>query len=190
MRFRWPALVLVAAVTVVVISTTCFWWRSEFRPWIEVLAMLGEWGVVIVIYLEFEGARRGRQAEAVLAVLQELRTEASQEARRYILRELPPDTEGLDVEEIRKHLDCIHHALISFHRAGFMLESSDIDERLRDHIMVFVWATASRCWMKCNKFIEYEAKRRTDDSCMVYFGRLFEMCEAYRQRHDLPVPQP
>jgi hypothetical protein len=135
---------------------------------------------------QLDHMRQGTTLTAAMAVLQELRANEAYESRKYLINTLPASPEGLEEGEIQAHFDGIHQAVTTLHTVGFLIKAGDVDERLRDHIMTFVWATAWRCWNKSEKFIQYEAARRNDKDYMSYFKALYEMSEDHRKRNSLP----
>jgi hypothetical protein len=108
-RFAVTLATVVAATSVIAFW---WWWKAEFKVAVEVLAMMGEWGVVYVIYREIGGAREllreeesGRALTAALELLGEYSSPSMTNAMRELFRwqeDHPKDFAERFVEELGK----------------------------------------------------------------------------------------
>jgi hypothetical protein len=136
--------------------------------------------------IQVKEIKQNRKLQEVVAIFKELKTPELVAARRYIYESFPEDLEGIELGQLKTHLQKAEVAFIVFDRLGYLIEQGHVDkEPILDNYWPLIW----RCWKKSEKLIHWTREQRGQKESLRKFEYLFNLAEVYRIQHGYPRPK-
>lgn len=159
-------------------SGVSFWAMTEALS--TAVAAAGVLGAGYVAYRELSESSSSRHLEVADRLFNELNSDESIAARRWIYLNLPADPgEGLKTM-LPEGQAAMKHVLNSLDRVAFLTQSGWIPD---DIIMPWMHPMIIKSWEKLEPYITYERQRRGEPYYYHYAGELAERCRLWRKRN-------
>jgi hypothetical protein len=147
--------------------------ESLFTALAVVVAVAG----AILVYTD---TARDRHRDVADRLFQDMNSDENIEARRTIYQEVPDFSERAARELDEEQRAAIKRTLNSLDRAGFMIQSDWIPERL---ILPWISPMVVKVWEKLGPYVEYEMQSRQEPDYYEAARGLAQSCIAWRAKH-------
>lgn len=135
---------------------------------------------------QLENQEKERRFQAALTVFQDLQTQESFNARKYIYENIPESIEGVDNNQLKEHFQKAEIALIALDRIGYLVSKDHIDITT---VMENYWYVIWRCWKKSKNILNWMREQRGEPKYFDKFEYLFDLSEVHRIQNHFGEPK-
>ena len=155
-----------------------FWAMTEALA--TAVAAAAVLGGAVLAFRELSEAGSSRHMAVADRLFEELNSNESIRARRWIFQNLPDDP-AIGLETLSDEgRDAIKHVLNSLDRVAFLTQAGWIPD---DMIMPWMNPMIVKTWAKVGPYVEFESRRRNEPDYYIQVRRLAEQCIAWRKAH-------